>query len=141
MKLKIGKMDKDGKSTSLGIFSDITDADKRESEIMEMDTIQIDELRYSRRQGILQIFVLVGGHDSKGAFHPCHRYGQALISIHRDSGDNNLAQIWKDYDLDNVEGFDWKTLKQMLLDIKAVDVLARNQWAAPDCTGTIEQTS
>jgi hypothetical protein len=132
MKLTISKKDKDGNVSNLGKFAVIVNDATDAMEVIQADTVQIDEIAYTRARGIFQMQVVLGGHDSTDKFHAHPKFNKALISIHRDGGDQNGRAIWMQYDLDNVERFDWKELKQMLIATNAIPVVAMNQWGQTD---------
>jgi len=130
MKLRIVRKDKDGVETPLDEFAKIIDKKTRAMEVIAADMMQIDEIVYLRKRGIIQMKVVLGGRDSLGVFHQHPEMEMAQVSLHKERP-NDLA-IWERNKLDEVFDELWKVFKPFLLNEKFAQVIAASRWNAAD---------
>lgn len=126
-KISINEYSKDKKellsSKPVDQFAVVIDKTQRTSEVLDIDSIQIDAIAYSKSQGFFQVNFCLGGFDKNGKFHKAAQYQPALFAINRDN-----SPLWKSLDLENIQSFTFDTIEKWLHDNNAVSIAGKNVW-------------
>jgi hypothetical protein len=130
MKLNIGQ---GPDRIPLGVFAGVTDKTAKKAEVMDTDQIRIVQLLYDLLEGVLHLTLQLGSLDSSGKWHADPAFQTARLTMQR-----GTHPAWEQYGMDSIEGFDWKTLKQMLDKEGIIEMTARNWWKIPDCVSAID---
>lgn len=120
----------------IGKTAVITDLETDAVELIQIDSVEIEQCAWARDLGVFQVQLALGGYDSNGTFHRDARYGLALVSWSR----AQCKELWDKYGLESLSGLDFDTVKQWLHDENAVTVAGVNIWNLPQLESQLKDS-
>ena len=123
------------KQEPINVFAVVTDVATRTSETMDSGVVEIVAFFFNRVKGLLKVFVMLGGDDAGGNFHPDPKYRDGVYTLRKVNPEH--LDMWNGLNLDTRQDFNFDELRTFMQNQGLVERLFRDVWEEANVETTL----